>query len=484
MKKLFTLILLVVAYSSTAWAQLPDGSIAPDWTMTDINGDEHTLYDYLDNGYTVILDFSATWCGPCWGYHQSGALEELYMNHGPAGMANVSATTTDDVMVFMIEGDGSTTAEDLAGTGSNTQGDWITGTPYSIIDDDAITELYAIGYWPTIYTICPSREITESGQIGTSAHYDIANGCGFAQFDSDMRLISLESQTSICGTDYTPAVKVQNLSTTTTYTSATIKTMQGGTELSSFDWTGSLATYDIDVIDLPTISSFDVNLPLSFELIAENDMDADNNSVEASLTSAITSFNVDVEILTDSYGAETSWSINDASGAAVASGDGYGDNTVYNETVSLPSIGCFTFTINDSYGDGICCSYGEGYYKLTDDQGNVLMQGGEFSDSADELIENDAVSGIEEISDLTALAIFPNPVAETANISFNLKRSLEVTIEVYNMLGEKVLSENKGTMTDGSQLVTIDFSTINSGVYFIAIVSDGNVTTKKITVSK
>ena len=42
---LVTLIgLLSFTYSS---AQLADGSIAPDWTLTDHNGTAHNLYNYL-----------------------------------------------------------------------------------------------------------------------------------------------------------------------------------------------------------------------------------------------------------------------------------------------------------------------------------------------------------------------------------------------------------------------------------------------------
>ena len=33
---------------TASFAQLPDGSIAPDFTATDINGVEHNLYSYLD----------------------------------------------------------------------------------------------------------------------------------------------------------------------------------------------------------------------------------------------------------------------------------------------------------------------------------------------------------------------------------------------------------------------------------------------------
>ncbi|MDB0007295.1 hypothetical protein N9E30_05015, partial [Flavobacteriales bacterium] len=68
-------VILFTFSSLFSYSQLPDGSIAPDFTTTDVNGNEHQLYDYLDMGYTVILDISATGIPPCWNYHSGGTFE-------------------------------------------------------------------------------------------------------------------------------------------------------------------------------------------------------------------------------------------------------------------------------------------------------------------------------------------------------------------------------------------------------------------------
>jgi endonuclease I len=82
-------------------------------------------------------------------------------------------------------------------------------------------------------------------------------------------------------------------------------------------------------------------------------------------------------LVTDDYGYETSWEIENNSGGTVASGSGYNDNSTYSENVCLDD-GDYTLTVYDSYGDGICCSYGSGSYNLIIG-GQSVASGGSFA---------------------------------------------------------------------------------------------------------
>ncbi|MES2555524.1 MAG: T9SS type A sorting domain-containing protein [Bacteroidota bacterium] len=148
MKRILTSMALCLT-ASASMAQV--GAVAPDFTATDINGNSHNLYTYLNAGKVVLLDVSATWCGPCWGFHTNHYLEDLYAEYGPAG--------TNEVVVLFYEGDAATNAQDLDGTDGASQGDWITGTPYPLINESPLQislSIYAPLGFPTINVICPS----------------------------------------------------------------------------------------------------------------------------------------------------------------------------------------------------------------------------------------------------------------------------------------------------------------------------------------
>ena len=81
----------------------------------------------------------------------------------------------------------------------------------------------------------------------------------------------------------------------------------------------------------------------------------------------------------DNYARETSWDVRDAAGFVVASGTSYSwmNNTTIYETLCLP-MGCYTLNVYDSWGDGMCCAYGNGSYSLADSAGTFYISGGSF----------------------------------------------------------------------------------------------------------
>lgn len=416
MKKITTLLFALFLGVHAGWAQLPDGSIAPNWTATDINGNSYTLYDILDAGKTVFIDFSATWCGPCWAYHNTGALENLYEQYGPGG--------TDEVMVFFIEGDETTTLADLNGTGGNTQGNWVNGTGYPIIDNASFNDGYNINYFPTIYRICPSRQITEVGQVPTDELYASANNClkPFGVNNAGVLDYSGFSGSFCESQTFVPGISVQNLGTAA-LKSLTLTMSLNGNVAETINWVGNLNTFEMAQV---TFSSVTLTANTQIDLVASNpngtpDEDAGNNgfSAEAALSPDFSYNRLKLLVKTDNYPRETFWTVTDREGNILyAYGnpsvtghpfptDPYTNKlTVHSHDIDLPGDGCYALHFYDDYGDGICCLEGAGYYELKDGAGNVLISGGEFGE---EIAHPFSLSGTTPIPANASMVAYDGP---------------------------------------------------------------------------
>ena len=502
MKKiLLSAILCSTLFASNSIAQLPDGSIAPDFTTVDINGNTHNLYDYLDQGYTVVMDISATWCPPCWSYHQGGALEDLWANHGPAGAPGVSANTTDDVVVLWFEGDASTTQADLEGTGSNTQGDWITGTQFPICDDDNIAQLYQLPYWPIIYTICPNRIINESGQLSATAHYSGAAACPSASGDVNGALLGYTGETVSCGTPVAMSVDLQNMGNQA-LTSATIEVMDGGTSVLSYNWSGNLATYEMENVAIGTVTPT-ATTTYTIEITSADD-DASNNSLSQTIGSAEeTNSSITVEFLTDDYADESYMELTNSNGDVIWSEgnenvagnfntgqfpppadptNALTNNTAYSWPISLPAVDCYTFTVYDYYGDGIGASqWGgtDGSWSVSDNNGSTIlsMTAADFGGSDLGLIKNLSAS----LEDLTAqnVEVYPNPATDVVNISF--ENTSDTYISIMDLQG-RVLGTQVASGANGTQVVSFSTEGFAKGTYVVSIKANGLITNSNVVI--
>jgi len=100
-------------------------------------------------------------------------------------------------------------------------------------------------------------------------------------------------------------------------------------------------------------------------------------------TPPVSCLTVKIDILTDYFPTETSWTISDQEGNEVASGSGYTEkqtNSIHD--VCLESNNVHTFSISDTWGDGICCSYGSGSYQLSLGE-TTFIEGGDFGSSVE-----------------------------------------------------------------------------------------------------
>lgn len=80
---------------------------------------------------------------------------------------------------------------------------------------------------------------------------------------------------------------------------------------------------------------------------------------------------LEINIIPDSYPDETTWNLF-SDGVELANGNYLGN------TVCVDTSACIRFEIHDSYGDGICCGYGNGSYIISLD-GTEVANGGSFA---------------------------------------------------------------------------------------------------------
>lgn len=188
---------------------------------------------------------------------------------------------------------------------------------------------------------------------------------------------------SVCANSFVPEIVLRNFGGNT-LTSVTITYEWNGTP-DTYSWTGSLPTGQTETVTLPNQTAANGSYTFTASTSNPNGV-ADQNTTN---DESVQSFNVDsdgqivdLELILDCFGSEITWEItdDDNNNALVFSGGAYADNTngqTINESFCMPS-GCYTFTIFDSYGDGMygsqwgSCTI-DGDYNMTDASGTVLF---------------------------------------------------------------------------------------------------------------
>jgi len=495
-------VCIAASFTFNASAQLPDNGIWPAGvTFTDINGTTHDMDALLDAGKTVIIDAFADWCPPCWTYHQTHALEDLYTQYGPSG--------TDELMVFGLEADLNEPESNISDPNTG-EGDWTVGVTYPQANDDLISGIINLSYYPTVIMVCPDRSVTEVGQQATAVLFSETSTCGAPATNSnDPRLVANESEESFCtGSSANMSVVLQNFSTSP-LTAATIEVMDGATSVATENWTGNLAPYDVATISLGAVSPTGAT-NYTIEITSAND-DTSNDAVTASVAPApllmVGSTNQDVSVVIDGdpYKSEmgiildegtvptgTLVSIHNAAAADPTTVLGFvqvgsiadvaGSIT---RSWSVNNEGCHNIVFVDSYGDGINYDMPEAKLTISGAGGSEIAVNPDYGDGIAVLFDvqfmGDVSVNTEEFA--SSFKVFPNPSNSVVNVEFELQNKNDVTVSIMNTVGQTVASNNLGSVS-GVQATQLDVSSLESGMYIVKVITANGEQTKRISVIK
>jgi len=275
-----------------------------------------------------------------------------------------------------------------------------------------------------------------------------------------------------CSTPQALQVSLFNRGTSPLTTATINYTINGN--LQSYNWTGNLAQDKYQIVNLP-VNADAASGPVTVGIASTNgvaDQRASNNTATGNYVGAAANVgtNVVFNLQLDYFGSETSWTLKNSAGTTVYSGNNYPDVADPN-TMPIPAVitqnwtlnpnECYTFTINDSFGDGISL-YG-GYYNVKSTSGATLVSGSSFTTTQSRLLKAQILATGETTVKET-FGLYPNPANDVLNIT---KVSNKATFEIHNSVGQLV----KGGSIDNNQVRVVD---LVKGTYIITI-KDKNI---------
>ncbi|KAG1650588.1 Ig-like virion protein [Nymphon striatum] len=219
----------------------------------------------------------------------------------------------------------------------------------------------------------------------------------------------------------------------------------------------------------------------------DDSIDSDGDGIPDFCDTGASCTDVTVNIVFDDYAREVSWQLNDVNGVPVLSGSGYTDADDFasiTENTCLPA-GCYDFVINDTYGDGICCRYGEGSYTVTDGTGSVLASGGNYASSETTnfcVSDSGSSSGLRAVlPPSTSLTLSPVPADNVLNMDYLFvagSNSLP-ELSIFDITGRLMTQK---TMSKDLSDKQINVSHFPDGVYMLKLTQGEHTMTKQFVV--
>jgi hypothetical protein len=289
-----------------------------------------------------------------------------------------------------------------------------------------------------------------------------------------------------CGvTEFSPTITLTNQGLND-ITSAMISWDVDGGAATTIIFSGTLAQNETESFVLSPLNFDEGEHTINAEMTEVNgttDGNAGNNAVSNTFNIGGEDFataQIELELLTDDYAEETTWVFRTVDGTVLYTGGPYQQgtdaNTLFTELFDVDLSECYEFEILDTFGDGICCEYGNGSYQLSTDDGTVIFSGGTFGTSEITEIRIANVLSIETNA-FSSTALYPNPANNQITLDLN-SSPVNANYKIVNLLGQTIsIGEISNRKT------TLNIESYNSGLYFIVLndaISNSSTTIKFI----
>lgn len=472
------LLITAICGALTSFSQIEEGSLATDFSVQDIAGNTRHLYQQLDSGKTVILYCFAAWDSYAWEYYQQQTLESFNSLYGAAG--------TGAVEIWRVEGETANSSDQLNGpavnTGnpaSDTQGDWMSLSTLPIIDDSLFSSQLATPYLPLLIVICPDRLVRFADQLslGNLSNLVFQSACPPATLGYDPAVVSAAISRSCGSNEIQLDVVLKNWGTDTLFN--TTLNLDGAVEPQSISWQGQLNSYQSDTISISGLQVI-TDAPIRCAIEQPN-TNTQNDTVSVRTDVGYSTRLIRLELALDAYPQEVEWEIRDDSGFVIYSGGGYSVDYQYlNQIFYLPSVGCYSFYLYDSAGDGLNGSQYSGFdgfcklYSMLDStttEEMMLDYDGSYGFSSQPntpgFLQYNFEAGspiyVGQVENRT-WSIYPNPAGDI--LYLNLPDDSN-GIALFDISGKLILNQPE----TNAGAVSFDVSSIPSGLYVVSFES-------------
>jgi hypothetical protein len=316
---------------------------------------------------------------------------------------------------------------------------------------------------------------------------DFSNSAGIisADWDADFNLL--------CGTESAAEISLVNLGNNV-IDSITVdySVNSGAVQSIAANLSAPLNIGKSQNIQLPSISGLN-----SFGNTISLRISAVNGSVNNDTTQIISQLNQAQVMVSDStngsltvrfdnYPEDISWElIDETDGLTILSDSNYIiTNSIITQNFTAVNGHCYAFKITDSYGDGLCCGSGQGYYELKIGNLRILRENEFAFESGTKFNFEEGVIAVNPTKNYDFdFMLYPNPADDFSNIEIESMIEADMQIQVHSIYGQ-LLDEKNIFIQEGTNRFSLNTSKHNTGIYLVSLKKGDQIRVLKLSIIK